>query len=188
MRKLIIKLVVVCLFAGMFAGSGLAQVGVPCSDPGTPHAITGNFTVDLLGPVDTRPGTYGNADYVVWSQPFTNVPVGCRVQILHIDGDFTAWPMGTMAANGSAGVLVGAYRTSGAGSKYASYAADGYFFYYQHGTTGAPMRIPINQDVTEGYLDSDNTLNWNVAEFLNTTGQKIHMEITFSQVVFRYVQ
>jgi len=50
------------------------------------------------------------------------------------------------------------------------------------------IRIPINEDVVEGYLASDNVLNWKVAEFLNTTGQYIHMEITFSQVVFKWVQ
>jgi hypothetical protein len=49
-------------------------------------------------------------------------------------------------------------------------------------------RIPFNQDVVEGYLASDNVLNWKAAEFLNTTGLFIHMEITFSQVMFKYVQ
>jgi hypothetical protein len=177
-------LAVVCLFtAGAFA-----QVAIPCSDPGTPHAITGNFSVDLYGPVDTRPGTYGHADYVVWNQPLQNVPVGCRVQILRIDGDFIAWPMGTVAAGGSAGVLVRAYRSTATGSTRAAWAADGYFLYYQHGTNGTPIRIPIHQNITDGYLASDNVVNWKAAEFLNTTGQKIHMEITFSQVVFRYVQ
>lgn len=66
----------------------------PCSDPGEPHAISGNFSVDLYGLVDTRPGTYGHADYVIWNQTFENVPAGCRVQILHIWGDLIAWPRG----------------------------------------------------------------------------------------------
>ena len=38
--------VAVCLFAG----SAFAT----CTDPGTPHAITGNLSVELYGPVDTR--------------------------------------------------------------------------------------------------------------------------------------
>src|SRR5215469_2646294 len=173
--------VAVCLFAG----SAFAT----CSDPGTPHAITGNLSVELCGPVDTRPTTYGHADYVVWSQPFTNVPAGCRVQILHISGDFIAWTMGAAPAGTHAGVLMGAYSSAGTGSTRAAYAADGYFMYYQHGVAnGDTARIPFNQDVVEGYLASDNVLNWKVAEFLNTTGFPIHMEITFSQVVFRYVQ
>jgi hypothetical protein len=49
-------------------------------------------------------------------------------------------------------------------------------------------RIPFDQEVVEGYLAQDNTLLWKAAQFLNTTGQTIHMEITSSQVVFRYVQ
>jgi hypothetical protein len=43
---------VVCLFAG----AAFAH----CTDPGTRHAIAGNFSVELYGPVDTRPGTYGH--------------------------------------------------------------------------------------------------------------------------------
>ena len=53
---------------------------------------------------------------------------------------------------------------------------------------GRSSSIPFNQDVVEGYLASDNVPNWKAAEFLNTTGFPIHMEITFSQVVFKYVQ
>src|SRR5215831_2192864 len=117
--------VAVCLFTG----SAFAQ----CADPGTPHAITGDFSVELYGPVDTRPGTYGHADYVVWNQPFTNVPAGCRVQITHISGDFIAWTMGAVPAGTYAGVLVGAYSSAGTGSTRAAYAADGYFMYYQDG-------------------------------------------------------
>jgi hypothetical protein len=97
--------------------------------------------------------------------------------------------MGAVPAGTHAGVLVGAYSSAGTGSSRAAYAADGYFMYYQHGVgNGNVARIPFNQDVVEGYLASDNALNWKCAEFLNTTGVPIHMEITFSQVVFRYVQ
>ena len=105
-----------CVGVCLFAGSAFAQ----CTDPGTLHAITGNFSVDLYGPVDTRPGTYGHADYVVWNQPFTNVPAGCRVQITHISGDFIAWTMGAAPAGTHAGVLMGAYQTGGTGSTRAS--------------------------------------------------------------------
>ena len=37
-------------------------------------------------------------------------------------------------------------------------------------------RPAFNQEVVEGYLASDNVLNWKVAEFLNTTGFPIHMK------------
>lgn len=73
--------------------------------------ISGNFSVDLYGPVDTGPGTYGHADYVIWNQTFQNVPARCRVQILHISGDFFAWPAGTTLVGASAGVLVAANRS-----------------------------------------------------------------------------
>ena len=97
--------------------------------------------------------------------------------------------MGAVPAGTHAVVLMGAYSSAGTGSTRAAYAADGYFMYYQHGVgNGNVARIPFNQGVVEGYLASDNVLNWKVAEFLNTTGLTIDMEITFSQVVFRYVQ
>ena len=99
-----------------------------------------------------------------------------------------AWAKGAVPAGTDAGVLVGAYSSAGTGSTRAAYAADGYFMYYQSGLSQYPIRIPFNQEVVEGYLASDNVLCWKVAEFLNTTGFPIHMEITFSQVVFRYVQ
>jgi hypothetical protein len=146
--------VAVCLFAG----SAFAA----CTDPGTPHAITGNFSVELYGPADTRPGTWGHADYVVWNQPFTNVPAGCRVQITRISGDFMAWAMGAVPAGTYAGVLVGAYQTGGTASTRAAYGADGYFMYYQDGLSKGPRRIPFNQSVVEGYLGSDNVLCWKV--------------------------
>ena len=111
------------------------------------------------------------------------------VQITHISGDLISWAMGAVPAGTYAGVLVSAERTNYSGSTRAAYAADGCFMYYQHGVGNSNVaRIPFDQNVVEGYLASDNVLHWKVAEFLNTTGFPIHMEITFSQVVFRYVQ
>jgi hypothetical protein len=58
---------------------------------------------------------------------------------------------------------VGAYSSAGPGSTRAAYAADGYLMYYQGALSNCPIRVPFYQDV-------------------------VHIEITFSQVVFRYVQ
>jgi hypothetical protein len=133
---------VVCLFAG----AAFAH----CADPGTRHAIPGNFSVELYGPVDTRPGTYGHADYVIWKQAFTNVPAGCRVQITHISGDFISWAMGPVPDGTHAGVLVGAHSGAGNASTRAVYAADGYFMYYQDGVGNSNVaRIPFDQEVVE---------------------------------------
>jgi hypothetical protein len=86
----------------LFAGSPFAQ----CSVPGTLHVITGNFSAELYGTVDTRPGTWGHAEYAVCNQSFTNVPAGCQVQISHISGDLIACPWGAAPSGTSAGVLV----------------------------------------------------------------------------------
>ena len=150
MRSRLGSAVLLALLASTaFAGSAFAQ----CTDPGTSHAITGNFSVELYGPVDTRPGTWGHADSWVWQQPFTNVPAGCRVQILRISGALISWSKGAVPAGTYAGVLVGAYSSAGTGSTRAAYAADGYFMYYQARLSNYPIRIPFNQDLVA-------TLSW----------------------------
>jgi hypothetical protein len=108
---------------------------------------------------------------------------------LHISADFISWAMGPVPDGTHAGVLVGAYSGAGNASTRAAFGADGCFMYYQDGVGNSNVaRIPFDQEVVEGYLAPDNTLLWKAAQFLNTTGFPIHMEITFSQVVFRYAQ
>src|SRR5262249_47564594 len=94
-----------------------ALVSVALADcPLGTHVCTGIFSADLYGPFASRPGTGGHADYVVKTLTFKNVPAGCRVQIVRIVGDFVAWPAGPVPDGTQAGVLVGAYRTSGSAS------------------------------------------------------------------------
>jgi hypothetical protein len=58
--------------------------------------------------------------------------------------------------------------------------------YLQTGTAGDIVRVPIDQDVIDGYLQGDHKLNVNFASFLNNTGLLIHMEATL-QFRFRFV-
>src|SRR5579875_3784893 len=66
--------------------------------------ITRNFSVNLAGTPDTRPGTWGNAAFD--REPIVfHPPAGYRTRILAIHGDFVAYPMAGSIAAGSA--LVG---------------------------------------------------------------------------------
>lgn len=157
-----------------------------CHDPGTVHSIHGNFTADLLGQPDTRPYTWGNDDTMVKTLTFV-VPESCRVQILHLEGDFVAWPiLGVTPAGTQAGTLLAISPTTVAASQYADYASDGCMLYIQAVTGGTPVRATFARDLVSGILDSDGKLNFTFADWLNNTGLIIHMEATL-EIRFRYV-
>jgi hypothetical protein len=59
--------------------------------------------------------------------------------------------------------------------------------YLQAGTDGSPARTAFDTSVIEGALASDNTLEFKMAEYLNNTDRKIHMEVSFS-VTFHFVE
>ena len=175
----------------MFAAAASLAAGT-CPDAGKLHSATGNFSVDLHGPVDTRPSTWGTSSAVL--KPLTfKAPAGCSVEIAHLMGDFIAWPVGKVEKGNQAGVLISIERTNAPDawadnpSKLADYAAPGYFLYLQAGTDGAPARMAFDVGVVEGILAQDNVLEFKMAEYLNNTDQKIHMEVSFT-VHFRFVE
>lgn len=173
-------LFVMCLTASsVFAGT--------CMDSGKLRSIAGNFSADLQGSIDTRIDTWGTASAVLKPVTF-KPPVGCSVEVVKLIGDFVAWPLGEVPKGMQAGVLIGAERTgSSGGSKVADYAADGVYLYMQVGTDGPPARLAFNVDVVDGLLASDNVLEFKMAEWLNNTTRKIHMEVSFV-VHFHFVE
>ena len=62
---------------------------------GTARSMSGNFPADLYGPADTRENTWGVAEATTRVLTF-NPPKGCRVEILKVRGDLTAWPLGSV--------------------------------------------------------------------------------------------
>ena len=177
--------VVTCLtVSAAFAG--------PCSDSGKLHGAAGNFSADLQGPVDTRPSTWGTASAALKPLKF-KVPAGCSVEVTKMIGDFVAWPLGEVPNGTQAGVLISVERTNVPDawtddpSKLADFACPGVFLYMQAGTNGAPARMAFNVDVVDGMLRDDNVLEFKMAEWLNNTGRKIHMEVSFV-VHFRFVE
>jgi len=179
----VIRVMLLCLWTVAAVG----QTGT-CGDPGTVRSLAGNFSADMQGLIDTRQDTWGTASAVI--KPLTfKVPVGCKVQLVKLMGDFVTWPLGSVPEGSQAGTLIAMQRTGAGvtGSKYADWASDGTFLYLQIGTSGPPSRLAFNHYVlADGLLNDDNILEFKMAEWLNNTGRKIHMEVSFV-VYFRFV-
>jgi hypothetical protein len=155
-----------------------------------PFCSATNFSVDLLGPVDQRGSTWGNADAHSWAITF-KPPVGYRVRILRLSGDLVAWPKVLpgefpVADGAYAGVLLGLQTTAPQGSTRCELCADNTMLYVQGAIDSHPIRVPFDQRVSAGgMLGTDNKLVVKVAAWLNTTGKPIHMEPTFT-VTYRF--
>lgn len=154
------------------------------------YSASGNFAVDLNGPVDTRPGTWGTADAWTWKETFSP-PAGYRVRILAIQGDLTAMartlPEDPPVPRGkSAGVLLGFGTTAAEGSVRCSPCADNTMLYVQAAMGSEPVTRSFDWTVRAGgLLEPDNTLLVKVASWLNTTGIPVHLEATFT-IVYRF--
>jgi hypothetical protein len=150
-----------------------------------PYSTAVNFSIDLAGIPDTRPGTWGNtgsAQNLVTFSP----PAGYAVRVLTIYGDFTGFPRsGTPSPGTSCEIGWGLKTTAPDGSKLVSTGYDNSFVWLQNVVTSvAPAcRAGFNFDVrTGGLLGPDNTMISQVFVALNTTGLTIHMEPTFTMV------
>lgn len=155
---------------------------------------SGNFAADLYGPVDLRSGTWGRADSLVLPIRF-NPPPGYRVRILSLRGDLTAW-IKTLPGDpetpkeSAAGVLAGFQTTSAVnGTEEASceLCVSGTPLYIQDWVTEKQpaARAAFDYAGIDTLLDADNTLQAKVADWLNTTGKPIHLELTYT-VQYRY--
>lgn len=147
-----------------------------------PYSASSNLTVDLNGQHDTRPGTWGTADYAI-NKIIFKPPTGFRVRILKVVGDLTSFPKPNPGglAYGSAGVLWGLSTTAAEGSVRADFIADNTMLYIQDALTHSDAkRAPISLNTSyNGLLAADHTLISKMAVYLNTIGV-IHMEATFT--------
>jgi len=146
------------------------------------YILATNFSSDLLGPVDTRADTWGRADSFSHRITF-KPPSDKRVRILHVAGDFLAWPVlkGKPAAEGRfAGVLLGLQTTEPEGSVRADLAADNTFLYLQIATHGKVARTSFDVRYTSDVLlGSDHVLVVRLAAWLNDLDVPIHCEPSF---------
>lgn len=161
--------------------------------------VSGNVAVDLMGPVDTRPSTWGTADSFTWPLTF-KVPAGKVVVIERIQGDVVAWPKdhngvltgsGTISGNltydagprAHAGVLAG-FKVSGPdGSIACDLCADNTPLYVQQNVPPEGATRVFRYRL--GIPLKDGKLFLKVASWLNTFGVPIHIELTYT-IWFHY--
>lgn len=186
----------------LFARLGVAQCVLG------PYVGANNFAADLLGDLDTRPSTWGRADFATLEITYAPPP-GYRVRILEVNGivDAHYWPNnhllnsdisgGTIFSHsqpvGDAGVLgaVGSEHPNNAsGSIRADWLADNTWAYAQ-GVLPLQGVFPVTTprlmpQVKNNLLGPDHKLYYTLATWLNTTERRIHVEMTAS-VVYEFV-
>lgn len=161
----------------------LITAAVLAASVGSPRYISENFSVDLAGIPDARPGTWGHADYA--RQPIVfSPPAGYRVRILGVHGDFVAWPKeGAIVPGTSAEAGWGLKTTAPDGTAVANVGFDNTAVWVQCGITAAhdDCTRSYDRDFPEGFdLGPDNTLISQTFVAINTSGRMVHMEPTFT--------
>jgi len=160
-----------------------------------PQILTtwGNFPQDLAGPMDSRmAGISCNSGPCIWGRADSadnpivfHPPAGSRVRILGLSGDLIAW-IKTIdgrgpAPNSAAGVLGGFLTSSSGTDPNCDNCSSGCGLYVQDSITPMAPKTRLSFDYQDVnlLLDADNTLHARLAEFLNTTGAPIHLELTY---------
>ena len=151
---------------------------------------SGNFSVDLYGVQDTRPGCWGYADSQEKTVTFSPPP-GLRVHITRLRGDLVAWVRSIPSSaptppESTAGVLLAFHDSGPEGSAHCDPCADNTPLYLQDSVTAAQPKTRAPFDVAVDWvLPPDNKLILKMASWLNDTGKPIHTEATFT-VTFRF--
>jgi hypothetical protein len=127
-----------------------------------------NFSCDLQGPIDTRPSTWGTADYCIKEINFNH-----PVEVVSVRGDLVGWTR--KQSEGMAGALVSLQDTSPEGSIHADWLQDSCFLYYQM-PINRSGRLTFNDKI--GRILKDGKLIVKMASFLNETAQPVHLEVT----------
>ena len=157
--------------------------------PSAIHVASGNFSDDIVGQQDNRPGTWGTAG-VAWHEIKFAPPAGCAVKVLSISGDLQAWVRGW--SYGKAGALVGLDRKLWNGQNpwgSCTYCSEATPFYRQVAVNGQdPQTTTFDRHYKDGFLvGPDNRLGVKQAVYLNDTGQPVHVEFTWT-MEFRWVE
>lgn len=159
-----------------------------------PYSGAINISGDLTAVADDRPTTWGGSTSYASTIQFAEVPVGDRVHVLRIYGDFIAFCKGLITAGQTAEVGWGLKTTAPDGSAritYPGYQATGYdnsFVWRQDVLTSTDQKVSFHFDYdvsVGGILAADNILISQMFVALDTTSLPIHEEATFV-VVYRY--
>ena len=154
----------------------------------SPYSTAVNFSIDLAGNPDTRPGVWGSSGFAQNITTFSP-PSGQRVRIVRVYGDFIGFPKsGVPRAGTSCEIGWGLKTTAPDGSARLSNGYDNSFVWLQDVITSNSWSSRAAFDhVVEvgGLLEPDHKMISQTFVALNTTGLTIHMEPTFT-VVYRF--
>lgn len=160
-----------------------------------PFSTAVNFALDLTGTTDTTPTAWGSSGWFASKIQF-HPPAGYRTRILHVYGDFIAYPKypGIVPAGTSCEIGWGLKTTApdgGALVTFPGYSAtpfDNSMIWLQDFIDWKTprTRLPFSEIVdVGGLLETDNVLLSQAFVALNTTGLAVHLEPTFV-IVFQY--
>lgn len=152
-----------------------------------PYSTAVNISVDLIAARDARPAAWGGAASFASKVAF-HPPTGYRTRIIHVYGDFIAWPKsGKIVGDQRLEIGFGLKTTAPDGSirvTFPGYAATPYdnsFVWVQDGldADNTLRRIHLDYDTcVGGLLEADNVLLAQSFIAIDTTGLLIHMEPT----------
>jgi len=190
--RILVSIFGLALMLGTISHSVNQSVHANPTTMSQPRQFATNFSADLFGPLDTRPDTWGHADYHVWTIEMKNVPPLHRVRVLRVFGDVVSYVR--QPSDKTAGTLFGLATTAPDGNigmdgvQRCDYCALNTMLYVQDyvGPTGGGGKRPFDYTVADaGLLERDHKLLVKVAAWLNETNQPVHIEPTFN-VVYRY--
>lgn len=168
-----------------------------------PYVGANNFAADLLGEIDTRPATWGRADFATLEITY-EPPPGYRVRILEVNGivDAHYWPNADVfgggpftfsepaGATGVLGAVGSEHPDNASGSIRADWLADNTWAYGQ-GVLPLQGVFPVATPsrmytVKNNLLGPEHKLYYTLATWLNTTERHVHLELTAS-IVYEFV-
>ena len=142
--------------------------------------VSTNYSVDLQGTPDTRPGTWGYAGNVDWRMPFYPGRSGyAKTKIVNVWGNWVAWTRDAAPAGKKSGLLFSLMATNAVASTDADFASTGCALFLQGATDGSPFTEEFHIQPVNFMLADDNVLIVRAAVFLNELATSIHIEPSF---------
>lgn len=179
---------------------GLIALFVFCCWPlfpaecGGPRVASGNFSADIAGQPDSRPGTWGTAGAELWAIEF-HPPEGCAIEIHSISGDIVSWVRWSNSASWAPakdkfGVLYGFqfHRENRGGGEICDLCDVGTILYGQAGANSRDVSSRVFRQSYRSPVRLPEDRLWvKAAAWLNDTDQPVHLEITWT-IEFQFVE
>lgn len=150
-----------------------------------PYSRVFNQPADLIGVPETRPCCWGYTASIENRYTF-NPPVGYRVHILKIDGNYMAWARGVFAPGQHVGTSWGIVTSAVNDETFLPWTASNCFVYLEYALSNGEVNQPFKLDTSVGgRLPIDNSFTFVSAIYLSDAPIPIHMETT-GVIIFQF--